>query len=275
MRATQYNHKVYNPSCSYVRPVMRILFAEDKFTSSRAILSALKKAGFAADLARSGQNAIELLRDYDYGLAIITTTLADMDGYTILNTLRTLKVATPVIILSDIDTPDAKIRAFALGADDYLAESFETAELIARVQAILRRSNGYAHPVAQVGSLTLNLNNHTVTVEDRPIHLTGKEFAILELLVLRKGIAQTKETFLNHLYGGRDEPDIKIIDVFICKLRKKLQTVGAEDLISTVWGRGYILHDPQALPVPAPLLALSQMPVPPEAAMLQLHAVAE
>ncbi|WP_415427451.1 response regulator transcription factor [Acetobacter okinawensis] len=254
---------------------MRILFAEDKFTSSRAILSALKKAGFAADLARSGQNAIELLRNYDYGLAIITTTLPDMDGYTILNTLRTLKVATPVIILSDVDTPDAKIRAFALGADDYLAESFETAELIARVQAILRRSNGYAHPIAQVGSLTLNLNNHTVTVGNRPIHLTGKEFAILELLVLRKGIAQTKETFLNHLYGGRDEPDIKIIDVFICKLRKKLQTVGAEDLISTVWGRGYILHDPQAMPVPAPLLALSQIPVPPEAAMLQLHAVAD
>lgn len=110
-------------------------------------------------------------------------------------------------------------------------------------------------------------------MENRPIHLTGKEFAILELLVLRKGIAQTKETFLNHLYGGRDEPDIKIIDVFICKLRKKLQTVGAEDLISTVWGRGYILHDPQAQPVPSPLIALSQLPVPPEPALL--HAIGD
>lgn len=254
---------------------MRILFAEDKFTSSRAILSALKKAGFAADLARSGQNAIELLRDYDYGLAIITMTLADMDGYAILNALRTLKITTPVIILSNIDTPDAKIRAFTLGADDYLAEPFETAELIARVQAILRRSNGYAHPVAQVGALTLNLNNHTVTVDGHPIHLTGKEFAILELLVLRKGIAQTKETFLNHLYGGRDEPDIKIIDVFVCKLRKKLQAVGADDLITTVWGRGYILHDPQALPATSPLVSLSRMPAYPEPAALQLQAVGD
>ena len=256
---------------------MRILFAEDKFTSSRAILSALKKAGFAADLARSGQNTIELLRNYDYGLAIITMTLPDMDGYTILSTLRTLKITTPIIVLSSIDTPDAKIRAFTLGADDYLAEPFESAELIARVQAILRRSNGYAHPIAQVGALTLNLNNHTVTVANHPIHLTGKEFAILELLVLRKGIAQTKETFLNHLYGGRDEPDIKIIDVFICKLRKKLQAVGAGDLISTVWGRGYILHDPlaqpqtQTPPMPAtPLVpSVAQHSRLPEPALLQ------
>lgn len=203
-------------------------------------------------------------------------TLADMDGYTILNTLRTLKVTTPVIMLSSVNTPDAKIRAFTLGADDYLAEPFEPAELIARAQAILRRSNGYAHPVAQVGALTLNLNNHTVTYEGHPLHLTGKEFAILELLVLRKGIAQTKETFLNHLYGGRDEPDIKIIDVFICKLRKKLQTVGAEDLISTVWGRGYILHDPDAQPpVPSSLATLSQLATTPERAMRQLQAVGD
>jgi two-component system cell cycle response regulator CtrA len=155
-----------------------------------------------------------------------------------------------------MDTPEAKIRAFTLGADDYLAEPFESAELIARVQAILRRSNGYAHPIAQVGALTLNLNNHTVTVANHPIHLTGKEFAILELLVLRKSIAQTKETFLNHLYGGRDEPDIKIIDVFVCKLRKKLERMGIRNLISTVWGKGYVLYEPQERSVATPMRAL-------------------
>ncbi|MBO1324368.1 response regulator transcription factor [Acetobacter sp. TBRC 12305] len=225
---------------------MRILFVENKFASSRTILSALKKAGLASDLARSGQNAIELLRNYDYGLAIINLRLTDMDGFTFLNSLRALKISTPVIILSATDAPDAKIRAFSMGADDFLVEPIDMDELVARVQAILRRSNGFAHPVIQVGALVLDLNSQSVCVQGQPVHLTGKEFAILELLVLRKGIAQTKETFLNHLYGGRDEPDIKIIDVFICKLRKKLQFVGGDSLISTVWGKGYILHDPQA-----------------------------
>ncbi|MFT8368472.1 response regulator transcription factor [Acetobacter papayae] len=224
---------------------MRILFVEDHFASSRAILSTLKKVGLSCDLARSGQNALELLRNYDYGLAIISQRLPGLDGFAILTALRSLKITTPVIILSGIDTAETKLRAFALGADDFMRQPPDMAELVARIQAILRRSNGFAHPIIQVGDLSLDLNSQSVTVKDQILHLTGKEFAVLELLVLRKGIAQTKETFLNHLYGGRDEPDIKIIDVFVCKLRKKLERVGIRNLISTVWGKGYILHEPQ------------------------------
>ncbi|MFT8308629.1 response regulator transcription factor [Acetobacter malorum] len=226
---------------------MRILFAEDTATSARLLLPTLKKAGLSVDLARSGRNTIEMLRNYDYGIAVIDLHLPDMDGYNVVNSLRLLKIQTPVIIISSLDQPEAKIRAFSMGADDYLTKPFDPAELVARIQAILRRSSGFAHPVIQVAELKLDLNSHTVMVHDQPVHLTCKEFSILELLVLRKGVAQTKETFLNHLYGGRDEPDIKIIDVFVCKLRKKLQAAGASDhLISTVWGKGYILNDPKA-----------------------------
>lgn len=239
---------------------MRILFAEDKAASARLLLPTLKKAGLSADLARSGRNAIEMLRNYDYGIAIIDLNLPDIDGYQVISSLRLLKISTPIIILSALDQPDAKIRAFSMGADDYLIKPFDPAELVARIQAILRRSSGFAHPVTQVGDLRLDLNSHTVTVHDQPVHLTGKEFSILELLVLRKGVAQTKETFLNHLYGGRDEPDIKIIDVFICKLRKKLQAAGADNLISTVWGRGYILHDPKARKASLPAGQIIPMP---------------
>lgn len=226
---------------------MRILFAEDTPTSARLLLPILKKAGLSVDLVRSGRNTIEMLRNHDYGIAIIDLHLPDMDGYNVVNSLRLLKIQTPVIIISSLDQPEAKIRAFSTGADDYLTKPFDPAELVARIQAILRRSSGFAHPVIQVAELKLDLNSHTVMVHDQPVHLTCKEFSILELLVLRKGVAQTKETFLNHLYGGRDEPDIKIIDVFVCKLRKKLQAAGASDhLISTVWGKGYILNDPKA-----------------------------
>ncbi len=111
------------------------------------------------------------------------------------------------------------------------------------MQAILRRSQGYSEPTLRVGPLQLNLDSHEVAVDGRPVQLTGKEYAMLELLVLRKGMVLTKDAFLSHLYGGLDEPDMKIIDVFICKLRKKLQSAGGGYLIETVWGRGYMLRE--------------------------------
>ncbi|GAN60861.1 response regulator transcription factor [Acetobacter cibinongensis] len=223
---------------------MRILFAEDNQALAAKVVPFLNRAGLVTDIATSGQDALDMLRSYSYGLAIIELIMPDMDGYDIISTLRTMKIQTPVIVLSAIDKSHSKIKAFSNGADDYLTKPFDVDELVARIQAILRRSGGFSSPVTQVGNLTMDLNTHTVTVNAQPVHLTGKEFSILELLILRKDIALTKEMFLNHLYGGRDEPDVKIIDVFICKLRKKLQEAGAGNLISTIWGRGYILNDP-------------------------------
>jgi two-component system cell cycle response regulator CtrA len=110
---------------------------------------------------------------------------------------------------------------------------------------VVRRSKGFAQSMLRVGPLELNLDTREVTVGGKPLRLTGKEYAILELLVLRKGMVLTKEAFLNHLYGGMDEPEMKIIDVFVCKLRKKLAVAGAGTLIGTVWGRGYVIRPPE------------------------------
>ncbi|HSK39619.1 MAG TPA: response regulator transcription factor, partial [Arenibaculum sp.] len=118
-------------------------------------------------------------------------------------------------------------------------------ELVARIHAIVRRSKGHSQSVIRTGRLTVNLDTRTVEVDSLPLHLTGKEYGILELLSLRKGTTLTKEMFLNHLYGGMDEPELKIIDVFVCKLRKKLASATSGDnYIETVWGRGYVLRDP-------------------------------
>ena len=118
---------------------------------------------------------------------------------------------------------------------------------MARIQAIVRRSKGHSQPKVEIGKLSVHLEDRTAEVEGTPLHLTGKEFGILELLALRKGTTLTKEQFLNHLYGGMDEPELKIIDVFICKLRKKIaNATGGEHYIETVWGRGYVLRESMA-----------------------------
>jgi len=172
--------------------------------------------------------------------------LPDMDGYEVLKNLRSAKVDTPILILSGLSDIKDKIKGLGLGADDYLIKPFDKSELVARIQAIVRRSQGHAHSEIITGKIRVNLDSRTVEVSGKPLHLTGKEYGILELLSLRKGSTLTKEQFLNHLYGGMDEPEVKIIDVFICKLRKKIQDAAdGDNYIETVWGRGYVLRDPQ------------------------------
>jgi DNA-binding winged helix-turn-helix (wHTH) protein len=132
-----------------------------------------------------------------------------------------------------------------------MTKPFHKDELVARIHAIVRRSKGHAQSVITTGDLVVNLDAKTVEVAGQRVHLTGKEYQMLELLSLRKGTTLTKEMFLNHLYGGMDEPELKIIDVFICKLRKKLALAcGGENYIETVWGRGYVLRDPRREMVP-------------------------
>ena len=154
------------------------------------------------------------------------------------------------MILTGTEGTDSKLKGFTAGADDYLTKPFDNQELVARIHAIVRRSKGHAQLIIRTGKIAVNLDAKTVEAGDHPVHLTGKEYQMLELLSLRKGSTLTKEMFLNHLYGGMDEPEVKIIDVFICKLRKKLAlaTQGA-NYIETVWGRSYVLRDPKAVPV--------------------------
>ncbi len=171
-----------------------------------------------------------------------------MNGHEVLRQLRNARVETPILILSGADDTESKIKGFGFGADDYLTKPFHREELVARIHAIIRRSKGHSQSVIHTGRVEVNLDAKTVAVEGKPVHLTGKEYQMLELLSLRKGTTLTKEMFLNHLYGGMDEPELKIIDVFICKLRKKLSNAtGGDNYIETVWGRGYVLRDPQAL----------------------------
>ncbi|MGD9649896.1 MAG: response regulator transcription factor CtrA, partial [Dongiaceae bacterium] len=190
---------------------------------------------------------LEIGKLYDYDIIILDLMLPDIDGYEVLRRLRAAKVRTPILILSGLAELDNKLKGFGFGADDYLTKPFDKRELVARVQTIVRRSKGHAESIIRTGKLVVNLDSRTVEVESKPVHLTGKEYSILELLSLRKGSTLTKEQFLNHLYGGMDEPEQKIIDVFVCKLRKKLEVAaGGINYIETVWGRGYVLRDPEA-----------------------------
>jgi len=223
---------------------MRILLVEDDLTTARGITMTLKSHGMVVESAYTGEEALDLARLYDYDVSFLDLLLPDMEGYEVVRRLRAARRDTPVLILSGLSKPGAKVKGFGLGADDYMLKPFDGSELVARLQAIVRRSKGIAQPTVSVGRLTLDLGAREASVAGRTVHLTGKEYAILELLTLRKGMVLTKEAFLNHLYGGMDEPEAKIIDVFICKLRKKLHQAGCEELIGTVWGRGYVMRDP-------------------------------
>jgi len=224
---------------------MRILLVEDDPSTAKSIELVLGAEGMSVETTPLGREGIDLGRLYDYDLILLDLNLPDISGYDLLRSLRTAKVATPILILSGMSEPDKKVKGLGFGADDYLTKPFDKRELIARIQAVVRRSKGHAQSLIQIGRLRINLNARTVEGPEGPIHVTGKEYAVLELLALRKGTTLTKEMFLNHLYGGRDEPEIKIVDVFVCKLRKKLAKATGENLIETVWGRGYVMRETQ------------------------------
>ncbi|MFC7703752.1 response regulator transcription factor CtrA [Plastorhodobacter daqingensis] len=224
---------------------MRILLVEDDPTTSRSIELMLTHANLNVYCTDLGEEGIDLAKLYDYDLILLDLNLPDMNGHEVLRQLRLARIDTPILILSGADDSESKIKGFGFGADDYLTKPFHREELIARIHAIIRRSKGHAQSVIRTGKICVNLDAKTVDVGGKTVHLTGKEYQMLELLSLRKGTTLTKEMFLNHLYGGMDEPELKIIDVFICKLRKKLaEATGGENYIETVWGRGYVLRDP-------------------------------
>jgi two-component system, cell cycle response regulator CtrA len=224
---------------------MRILLVEDDPTTSRSIELMLTHANLNVYCTDLGEEGIDLAKLYDYDLILLDLNLPDMNGHEVLRQLRLSKIETPILILSGADDTENKIRGFGFGADDYMTKPFHREELVARIHAIIRRSKGHAQSVIRTGMVNVNLDAKTVDADGTAVHLTGKEYQMLELLSLRKGTTLTKEMFLNHLYGGMDEPELKIIDVFICKLRKKLaEATGGENYIETVWGRGYVLREP-------------------------------
>jgi two-component system cell cycle response regulator CtrA len=223
---------------------VRVLLIEDDTLTAKGIESLLKKEGVVVDSTSFGQYGLEVGKIYDYDGIILDLMLPDMTGVDALRQIRSAGLTTPVFVLSGILLPNKKVECLSAGADDYLTKPFHAEELIARVNAIVRRSKGHAESVVRVGKMEINLDTKIVTVAGQVLPLTGKEYALMELLALKKGSTVSKDQFLNHLYGGMDEPEVKIIDVFFCKIRSKIKELsGGEDYITTVWGRGYILQD--------------------------------
>jgi two-component system, cell cycle response regulator CtrA len=223
---------------------MALLLIEDDSTTAESIELMLKSEGFNVYTTDLGEEGVDLGKLYDYEIILLDLNLPDMSGFEVLRSLRVSKVKTPILILSGLTGIEDKVKGLGFGADDYMTKPFHKSELVARIRAIVRRSQGHAQSVVQIGDLIVNLDAKTVEINQIRVYLTGKEYEILELLSLRKGTTLTKEMFLNHLYGGMDEPEIKIIDVFICKLRKKLADASnGKDYIETVWGRGYVLRE--------------------------------
>ncbi len=224
---------------------MRVLLIEDDSATAQSIELMLKSESFNVYTTDLGEEGIDLGKIYDYDIILLDLNLPDMSGFDVLRKLRVSKVRTPILILSGLAAIEDKIKGLGFGADDYMTKPFHKDELVARIHAIVRRSKGHAQSLIYTGDLCVNLDTKMVEISGARVHLTTKEYQMLELLALRKGMTLTKEMFLNHLYSGMDEPEAKIIDVFVCKLRKKLASAsGGRDYIETIWGRGYAMREP-------------------------------
>jgi two-component system, cell cycle response regulator CtrA len=232
---------------------MHILVVEDDVVTAAKIEAMLQAEQFTCDMAELGEVAVQRGKMLDYDIIVLDLILPDMSGYEVLQQLRAAGVHTPVLILSGLGEVDDKIKGLSFGADDFLTKPFEQRELIARIHAIVRRAKGHTASAVRTGKLLVNLDSRTALVGDQRLHISPKEYAILELLSLRKGTTLTKEFLLHELYAGVDEPDLRIIDVFVCKLRRKLaKATGGEHYIETVRGRGYLLRDPVEAAVAQP-----------------------
>lgn len=236
---------------------MRVLLVEDDPTTSKSTDLMLGYDNLNVYSTYTGEEGIDLAKLYDYDLILLDLNLPDMNGHKVLRQLCLAWIDTPILILSSEDDTENKLKGFGFGADDCLTKPFHREKVVTPIDFIIRRSKGHAQSTIKTGSIAVNLDAKTVEVEGRGVHLTGKEYQMLELLSLRKGTTLTKEMFLDHLYGGMDEPELKIIDVFICKSRQKLsEATGGENFLESVWGRGYVLRDAEAQSGKAPPLAV-------------------
>ncbi|UFX98612.1 response regulator transcription factor [Candidatus Gromoviella agglomerans] len=234
---------------------MRILFIEDDNPTVMLVQLMLKSEGYLCDTVNLGLDSLEIASIYNYDLIILDLMLPDMDGYDVLKKLRTQCINTPVLILSGLIDPANKVKGLEYGADDYLTKPFNRNELIARVQSVIRRSKGHSSLIIKIHkNIVVDMGARMVRFvpdghqsgDGKEIKLTWTEYSILQYLSVYMGKVLSKDMLLNMLYGGIDEPEAKIIDVFICKLRKKLSVIAGNDaaeIIQTVWGRGYVLSN--------------------------------
>jgi two-component system, cell cycle response regulator CtrA len=222
---------------------MRVLLVQGHAAEAQACTVILAATGTMVDHVRAGHDALMYLQTYEYDIIIMDRSLSDMDGCDAIKRIRAQGFDTPVLMLADYISGKSRAEALRIGADDLLTKPYDTEEFVARIEAVVRRRNGYARSVLQVGPLEIDMASRIVCVNNQSISVTRKEYAILELMALRKGRVIPKQHFLDHLYGGLDGPETRVIDVFICNLRKKLAAWGLGSLIDTVRGHGYIMRD--------------------------------
>lgn len=242
---------------------MRILLAQGHSAEAKTTTGLLSATGGVVDHVRTGRDALMFLQTYEYDIVVLDRSLADGDGSDALRRFRAQGFTAPVLMLMDQSTGKSRAQALRAGADDLLTKPYDTEEFIARVEAVVRRRNGFARSILRVGPLEIDMASREVRIDDQPLAVTRKEYAILELMALRKGRVIPKQNFLDHLYSGLDGPETRVIDVFICNLRKKLANWGFGNLIDTVRGHGYIMRDLADVPAEVvPLVAAAAAAAP-------------
>lgn len=223
----------------------RVLIVEGGHAPAQTVDSVLRAARMTTQVTVSGQDALDMLAVYDHDIVLLELVLPDMTGHEVLRKARAAGFNAPVVILTGVDDIDNKLKAYGLGADDYITKPYHREELVARILAVVRRSKGHPEPTIKTGEIVLNLEKHTVTVRGRNVHMTPKEHRMLELLSLRRGTVVTRDAIMDHLYGGVNEPEANVLAVFMTGIRKKLDAAtGGKCGIRTIWGRGYMLEDP-------------------------------
>lgn len=218
---------------------MRLLVVEDEDAIRRQLVEFLSVQGFAVDQAADGREGLYFATEYDYDLAIVDIGLPIMDGIEVITKARGANKTYPVLILTARGNWQDKVQGLEAGADDYLVKPFHNEELRARVNALIRRASGHASPKLTFGPLILDTAAKSVTRNGQPVELTSYEYNTLEYLALHAGEAISKTVLTEHLYQQDFERDSNVIEVFIGRLRKKLDPDGSLQLITTMRGRGY------------------------------------
>lgn len=215
---------------------------EDQQLIGKALKKGLTEEAYAVDWVMTLADGVHLANEFEYDTLILDLMLPDGSGLELLAKLRKTGQRTPVLILTAKDTIEDKVQGFNLGTDDYLAKPFAFEELLSRVRALTRRKYQFYGNVLEAGPLKLDAIARTVTCLGTPLLLTAKEFAVLELFLLRKSHILSRDKIAEHIYSEEAEQGSNVIDVFINKLRRKLESAGADDLIETVRGEGYVVR---------------------------------
>ena len=216
----------------------------ETISNKKDLLTAFLRSRMAiVDETSDPEEALDLVKFYDYDAILLRLSENRLGDLDLIRKLRVARVRSPLIAVARSMSEAIRLRVLQTGADDLIVDALSHEEIFMKVQNLIRRSRGFHENALRLGQVEINMNAKKIYANGKPVTLTKKEYQIAEILALRKGVVLSKEAILDHLYGGLDEPNPKIIDVFICKIRKKLQAMGVEDFIETNWGRGYMAID--------------------------------